>query len=144
MVKKFWPKKGHFRQKSIWRVIYISQALNNCQVLEKTMNGFSDIVWNSFSVKTTLRVCTLFMRKWQPLFGIQRSFRSRQKTCSKIKFRSLLIGERHVGAVIGSEDFKATFVTAKIEKWIKNVRKFSKIAKEQPQHVLNGCNIPLS
>ena len=45
---------------------------------------------------------------------------------------------------MGSGALKATFVTAKIEKWIKNVRKLNKITKEEPHHALNGFNIALS
>lgn len=47
-------------------------------------------------------------------------------------------GERHLGAVIGSEEFKEQFVNKKVEKWIKDVEQLSFIAKDEPQLVLSA------
>ena len=42
-------------------------------------------------------------------------------------------GERHMGAVIGSQEFKEIYVAEKILKWIEDVEELSEIAKEEPQ-----------
>ena len=42
-------------------------------------------------------------------------------------------GERHLGAVVGSVEFKEEYVSKKIEKWVKDVEQISEIAKEEPQ-----------
>ena len=44
-------------------------------------------------------------------------------------------GERHMGAVIGSETFKELYVKEKIEKWVKDVEELAEIAKDEPQAV---------
>ena len=44
-------------------------------------------------------------------------------------------GERHMGAVIGSQEFKNIYVTNKVNKWIEDVEELSLIAKEEPQAV---------
>ena len=44
-------------------------------------------------------------------------------------------GERHMGAVIGSHEFKETYVRNKISKWVEDVEELSIIAKEEPQAV---------
>jgi hypothetical protein len=44
-----------------------------------------------------------------------------------------LKGERHLGAVIGSEEFRCQYVTEKIDAWIKDVEELAEIAKEEPQ-----------
>ena len=49
-------------------------------------------------------------------------------------------GERHIGAAIGSENFKTQFVTRKIENWIKDVEELATIAKEEPQCALSAFN----
>ena len=53
-------------------------------------------------------------------------------------------GERHIGAVIGSEEFKVAFVNAKVDKWIKDLHELTEIAKEEPQVALSGYNVALS
>ena len=42
-------------------------------------------------------------------------------------------GERHMGAVIGSPEFKQTYVRNKISKWIQDVETLAEIAKDEPQ-----------
>ena len=42
-------------------------------------------------------------------------------------------GERHLGAVVGSEDFKKQFIEEKVGKWVKDIRKLSSFAAEDPQ-----------
>ncbi len=37
-------------------------------------------------------------------------------------------GERHLGAVIGSSDFKNTYVSTKVSGWIKNIEQLSIVA----------------
>ncbi len=44
-------------------------------------------------------------------------------------------GERHMGAVIGSHDFKEQYVTNKINKWVNDIEELTIIAKEEPQAV---------
>ena len=47
-------------------------------------------------------------------------------------------GERHVGAVIGREDARETYVKKKVEKWVKDVEELSEIALDEPQAALSG------
>ena len=42
-------------------------------------------------------------------------------------------GERHMGAVIGSQKFKEEYITGKVKKWVEDVIEISKIAKDEPQ-----------
>ena len=45
-------------------------------------------------------------------------------------------GERHMGAVVGSETFKEKYVTEKVEKWVNDIEELSVIAKDEPQSAL--------
>ena len=47
-------------------------------------------------------------------------------------------GERHLGAVIGNERFKAQFVNNKVKKWVLDVEALAKIANEEPQAALSA------
>ena len=47
-------------------------------------------------------------------------------------------GERHLGAVIGSEACKIQYVNKKIYKWIEDVQELSEIAKNEPQAALSA------
>ena len=47
-----------------------------------------------------------------------------------------LDGDRHLGAVIGSEAFRESYIKAKVDAWIKDVIELSDIAKEEPQVAL--------
>ena len=49
---------------------------------------------------------------------------------SEIKFTTS--GQRHLGAVIVSSDFKVKYVREKIEEWCEEVKKLSEFAKSQP------------
>ena len=42
-------------------------------------------------------------------------------------------GERHLGAVIGSQEYRDQYVHAKINKWIEDVEQLSQIAVDEPQ-----------
>ena len=42
-------------------------------------------------------------------------------------------GMRHLGAAIGSKDFKDSFVLQKIQEWIDSVERLAKIAVTEPQ-----------
>ena len=42
-------------------------------------------------------------------------------------------GDRHLGAVLGSESFKQEFVKRKIGSWVKDVEKLAVVAEEEPQ-----------
>ena len=51
-----------------------------------------------------------------------------------------LNGERHIGAVIGSDEFRVKYINTKVEKWIKDIEKLAEIAKEEPQVALSAYN----
>ena len=42
-------------------------------------------------------------------------------------------GHKHLGAVIGTEEFKTTFVSSKVSGWVCDVQELAEIAKEEPQ-----------
>ena len=44
-----------------------------------------------------------------------------------------LQGQRHLGASIGSEDFKDLYVSMKVEKWVEDINDLAKIAVDEPQ-----------
>ena len=48
-------------------------------------------------------------------------------------------GDRHMGAVIGSEEFKRQYVEKKITKWVEDVETLAKIAEDEPQSVYAFC-----
>ena len=43
--------------------------------------------------------------------------------------------ERHMGAAIGSEEFKRQYVEKKISKWVEDIETLAKIAEDEPQSV---------
>ena len=45
-----------------------------------------------------------------------------------------LSGERHLGAVIGSQEHRDEYVKKKIRKWVKDVEQLASIAKDEPQN----------
>ena len=49
-------------------------------------------------------------------------------------------GERHLGAVIGSDQFRENFVQQKISNWIDDVKHLSEIGKDEPQLALSAFN----
>ena len=49
-----------------------------------------------------------------------------------------LQGERHLGAVIGSKDFKEQYVRNKVSGWVKDVEELSEIGKDEPQLAYNA------
>ena len=42
-------------------------------------------------------------------------------------------GDRHLGAVVGTSEFREKFVTEKVRKWVQDVHQLSEIAKDEPQ-----------
>ena len=42
-------------------------------------------------------------------------------------------GQRHLGAVVGTAEYKQTYITEKVDKWIKDVEELADIAKDEPQ-----------
>ena len=50
---------------------------------------------------------------------------------SQIKFT--VDGKRHLGAAIGSEEFRTHYIEEKIEEWCKEISKLTEIAQTQPQ-----------
>ena len=47
-------------------------------------------------------------------------------------------GERHLGAVIGTESFKELYVKKKIDQWVDDVNQLSLIAQDEPQIALSA------
>ena len=47
-------------------------------------------------------------------------------------------GERHLGAVIGSQKAREAFVEKKVEKWVKDLEELSELALDEPQAALSG------
>ena len=47
-------------------------------------------------------------------------------------------GMRHLGAAIGSKDFKDSYVLQKIQEWIDSVERLTKIAVTEPQAAFSG------
>ena len=42
-------------------------------------------------------------------------------------------GERHIGAVVGTKEFREEYVRQKVKKWVTDVEKLAKIATDEPQ-----------
>ena len=42
-------------------------------------------------------------------------------------------GRKHLGAVIGSEEYKREYMTEKVDEWVSSIQRLSSIAKTQPQ-----------
>ena len=53
-------------------------------------------------------------------------------------------GERHMGAVIGSDQFKKLYVENKILKWIEDIKTLAEIAKDEPQAVYSNYTKAIS
>lgn len=53
-------------------------------------------------------------------------------------------GERHIGAVVGSDEFRKEYIAKKVEKWVKDVEELTEIAKDEPQIALSAFNTGLS
>ena len=47
-------------------------------------------------------------------------------------------GQRHLGAAIGTDNFKKHYVESKVKKWIKDVEKLSVFAEDEPQAALSA------
>ena len=53
-------------------------------------------------------------------------------------------GERHLGAVIGSHEFRTEYVSDKIRKWTKDVEQLAEVAKDEPQLAYSAYTKALS
>ena len=53
-------------------------------------------------------------------------------------------GERHIGAVLGTEEFKVKYVRDKVDKWTRDISKLAEIVKEEPQVALSAFYTGLS
>lgn len=53
-------------------------------------------------------------------------------------------GERHLGAVIGSHEFRREYVSDKIRKWTKDVEQLAEVAKDEPQLAYSAYTKALS
>ena len=53
-------------------------------------------------------------------------------------------GDRPIGALIGSEEFRIEYIPKTVEKWLKDVEQLADIAKEEPQAALSAFNTGLS
>ena len=47
-------------------------------------------------------------------------------------------GERHLGAAIGSKEFKNKYVSTKVNKWVADIEELADIASEEPQSALSA------
>ena len=53
-------------------------------------------------------------------------------------------GKRHIGAALGTQEFKEAYVMKKVQKWKSDVKELSAIAKEEPQAALSSYNTGMS
>jgi hypothetical protein len=53
-------------------------------------------------------------------------------------------GQRHIGAVLGSESFKEEFVMKKVKNWTEDVEKLAIIAEEEPQSAFSAFNTAIA
>ena len=81
--------------------------------------------------KTILIVKERFEAKAKAIFG---------KSGIKISTR----GERHMGAMVGSERFKDEYVSNKVEKWVQDIEQLSNIAKDETQSALSSFTRAIS
>jgi hypothetical protein len=49
-------------------------------------------------------------------------------------------GERHLGAVLGTQMFREAYVSKKVKKWVQDIEELSDIAIEEPQSALAAFN----
>ena len=50
-----------------------------------------------------------------------------------------MTGERHLGAVIGSLEFRESYIEKKIEGWIEDIEQLAEIGKDDPQLAYSAC-----
>ena len=53
-------------------------------------------------------------------------------------------GKRHIGAALGTEEFKHDFIRNKVNNWLKDIEELAQIAIEEPQAALSAYNTALS
>ena len=56
-----------------------------------------------------------------------------QSTFENSQIKITTTGKRHLGAALGSQDFKKEYISEKVEQWMKEIEKLSEIAESQPQ-----------
>ena len=47
-------------------------------------------------------------------------------------------GEKHLGAVVGTPNFREQYVKDKVDKWVDDIKQLAKIGKDEPQLALTG------
>ena len=57
---------------------------------------------------------------------------------AKTGMKIITDGQRHLGAVIGSNQYRKYYVTEKVEKWVQDIKELSTIAVEEPQVALSA------
>ena len=129
---------------------------------EKTDSSKCQQVWYADDSSTAGHLCEI--RKWWgilnqlgPKYGY---YPNASKTILIVKNEELcmlanqifdgtgikitLTGERHLGAVIGSPEFRSEYVRNKVHKWIDDVKQLALIAKEEPQAAYSAYTKALS
>lgn len=71
-------------------------------------------------------------------------FRSAQEIFSGTGVKITTSGERHLGAVIGSPEFRSEYICNKVEKWVQDVIQLAEIAVDEPQLAYSAYTKALS
>ena len=71
-------------------------------------------------------------------------FRSAQEIFSGTGVKITTSGERHLGAVIGSPEFRSEYICNKVEKWVQDVIQLAEIAEDEPQLAYSAYTKALS
>ena len=61
-----------------------------------------------------------------------------RETFSSTEIKITTAGDRHLGAVIGSDEFREEYIRNKIENWISDIEQLSNIEKDEPQLVYSA------
>ena len=61
-----------------------------------------------------------------------------QELFSETSIKITTDGQRHLGAAIGTPEYKHTYITEKVEEWCQRLKKLSAIAKTQPHAAYSG------
>ena len=61
-----------------------------------------------------------------------------KKIFSGVNIEITCEGQRHLGAAIGTNEFKRQYVSKKVEKWVKDVEKLAMFAQDEPQAALTA------
>ena len=77
----------------------------------------------------------------------QKDLQTAKHLFEPLKVKVTCEGERHLGAVVGSEEYRDKYVSDKAKCWVKDVEDLADIAKDEPQHAYacytkgRGCPI---